>query len=131
MIELFLSTDGKHTVHASAETPEEMEQLAPKAKALYQKVLAEFGTKAQMWQTAMSGQSNGQSKSSVPAVKRIDTVAQARAAVTPHCPMHHKPMVYRQGRLGPFWSCNTRKPDGRWCPITKEAAGADDGRANA
>ena len=45
MIELFLSTDGKHTVHVTANTPEEMATLAPKAKALYKKVLEEFGTK--------------------------------------------------------------------------------------
>jgi hypothetical protein len=135
MIELFLSTDGKHTVHAAAETPEEMAELAPIAKALYQTVLEEFGTKAQMWHIALNGQSNGhsngQSKSSALFGKRIDTVAQAHAAVTPHCPMHQKPMVYRQGRLGPFWSCNTRKPDGRWCQVTKEVTAPVNGQSKA
>ena len=130
MIELFLSTDGKHTVHASAETPEEMAELAPIAQALYEKVLKDYGTKAAMWQTAINGNghANGQAKSNghAPAFKRIDTVEQAHAAVTPHCPMHHKPTMYRQGRLGPFWSCNTRKPDGRWCQITKEASGTSE-----
>jgi len=134
MIELFLSTDGKHTVHAVAETPEEMADLVPIAKALYEKVLEDYGTKAAMWQTALNGNghTNGQAKSNGHAQvsKRIDTVEQARAAVTPHCPMHQKPMVYRQGRLGPFWSCNTRKPDGRWCQITKEA-GVTNGQAGA
>lgn len=59
MIELFLSTDGKHTVHVVAQTPEEMTKLTPVAKALYQKVLQEFGTKAQMWDAAINGKSNG------------------------------------------------------------------------
>jgi hypothetical protein len=50
MIELFLSSDGKHTVHVSAETPEEITELAPKAKALYDKIVESYGNKAQMWQ---------------------------------------------------------------------------------
>lgn len=125
MIELFLSTDGKHTVHVSADTPEQMTELVPKAKALYQEVLAEFGAKGQAAQAPRNG--NGQAQVG----KRIDTVAQAQAAVTPHCPMHQTPMRYRQGRLGPFWSCPTRKPDGRWCPITKEVNAVGNGQANA
>ena len=125
MIELFLSTDGKHTVHVSADTPEQMTELVPKAKALYQAVLAEFGAKGQTAQAPRSG--NGQAQVG----KRIDTVAQAQAAVTPHCPMHQTPMRYRQGRLGPFWSCPTRKPDGRWCQITKEVTAVGNGQVTA
>jgi len=131
MIELFLSTDGKHTVHVSADTPEQMTALVPKAKALYQEVLAEFGTKGQVSQASLNGNGNQHSGNGQAQVsKRIDTVAQAQAAVTPHCPMHQTPMRYRQGRLGPFWSCPTRKPDGRWCPITKEVI-TGNGQANA
>lgn len=125
MIELFLSTDGKHTVHVSADTPEQMTELVPKAKALYQEVLAEFGAKGQTAQASRNG--NGQTQVG----KRVDTVAQAQAAVTPQCPVHQTPMRYRQGRLGPFWSCPTRKPDGRWCPITKEVTAVGNGQANA
>jgi hypothetical protein len=139
MIELFLSTDGKHTVHASAQTPEEMAKLAPVAKALYQKVLEDYGTKAAMWQSAMNGnghandQANGQAKSQAhaQASKRIDPVAQAQADAIPRCPMHQRPMVFRQGRMGPFWSCPTRKPDGRWCQVTKEVTGTGNGQAKA
>jgi hypothetical protein len=123
MLELFLSTDGKHTVHVSADTPEQMTALVATAKALYQEVLAAFGTKAQMWQSAINGQSHGKSNSQAQVGKRIDTVAQAQAAVTPHCPMHKRPMKYRQGRLGPFWSCPTRKPNGEWCRVTQEVDG--------
>ena len=135
MIELFLSTDGKHTVHASAQTPEEMAKLVPVAKALYRKVLEEFGSKAQMWSgvTQGNGHANGQAKSQpyVQGVKRIDPVAQAQADAILHCPMHQRPMVFRQGRMGPFWSCPTRKPDGRWCQVTKEVTRAGNGQVKA
>lgn len=113
MIEIFLSSDGKHTVHASADTAEHLKDLVPVVKALYREVIREFGTKAQPVTPEMSNghRSEGQ---------RIDTLAQAEAAVTPHCPLHHTPMNYRQGRMGPFWSCSRRKPDGRWCQVTQE-----------
>ena len=133
MIELFLSTDGKHTVHASAQTPEEMAKLAPVAKALYKRVLEEFGTKAQMWEAVVNGKSNshanGHAKSQTPGVRRMDPEVQADAI--PHCPMHQRPMVFRQGRLGPFWSCPTRGPNGRWCQVTKEVISAGNGQASA
>jgi hypothetical protein len=110
-----------------------MTVLAPIAKALYRHVLEEFGTKAQMWQTAINGNghANGQAKSNGHAqvVKRIDTVAQAHEAVTPRCPMHQRPMAFRQGRMGPFWSCPTRSATGRWCPVTKEVTGIGNGQA--
>ena len=125
MIELFLSSDGKHTVHISAETPEEFARLAPQAQALYEKVLERYGTKAQMWQTAIPVPGNGEAKVG----KRIDTVAEAREAIAPRCPMHDTPMVYRQGRFGSFWSCPVRKPDGRWCQVTKDIAKPANGEA--
>jgi hypothetical protein len=131
MIELFLSTDGKHTVHASAQTPEEMAKLAPVAKALYQKVLEEYGTKAQLWQAAINGNGHAKSNGRAPVVKRIDPVAQAQADAIPRCPMHQRPMVFRQGRMGPFWSCPTRKPDGRWCQVTKEVVTVGNGQRKA
>jgi hypothetical protein len=31
-------------------------------------------------------------------------------------PIHHnKPMVWVEGKNGPFWSCHTKNPDGTWC----------------
>jgi hypothetical protein len=135
MIELFLSTDGKHTVHVTAQTAEEMKVLGPVAKALYQEVLAEFGTKPQLWQAAMNGNgnTNGQTKSQSPApvIKRTEPVTQAQADVIPRCPLHLRPMIFRQGRLGPFWSCPTRKPDGRWCQVTQEVTGAANSQSKA
>src|SRR5687767_272523 len=111
MIELFLSSDGKHTVHASADTPEQLNGLLPAAKTLYYAIVQEFGTKAQQRQETVY--TNGQA----PVGKRADTVEQAREVVAPLCPTHKRPMRYREGRLGPFWSCPTRKPDGRWCQV--------------
>jgi hypothetical protein len=35
LIELYLSTDGKHTVHVAAETRAAMDELAPYARRLY------------------------------------------------------------------------------------------------
>jgi hypothetical protein len=115
MIELFLSTDGKHTVHVTAETPEEMATLVPEAKTLYQDVLRTYGTKPQLWSDAMHRTGNGQALVG----KRIDTVAQAHQAVAPVCPVHQTPMAYRQGKRGPFWSCHERMPDGQWCTVTQ------------
>jgi len=130
MIELFLSTDGKHTVHVSAQTPEEMAKLAPVAKALYRRVLEEFGTKAQMWDAAINGKSNGhangfaKSNGHARVYQRMEPAVQEQGDAIPLCPMHQRPMAFRQGRMGPFWSCPTRKPDGRWCQVTMEVTGA-------
>lgn len=84
MIELYLSSDGKHTVHVSADTPEQLRDLVPAAKVLYREVVAEFGAKSPMLPEATPAPSNGHTAVG----QRIDTVAQAQAAVTPHCPLH-------------------------------------------
>lgn len=124
MIELFLSSDGKHTVHVSAGTPEQLRELVPAANALYRDVLATYGTKAQLWG---NGHSNGQATVG----KRVDTVEQARDLVVPSCPVHQKAMVYKHGRYGDFWSCHQRKPDGRWCNVTYEVTKTGNGHATA
>ena len=127
MIELYLSSDGKHTVHVSADTPEQLRDLVPAAKVLYREVVAEFGGKAQALPEAISAPSNGHAAVG----KRIDTVAHAQAAVTPLCPMHKTALKLRQGRLGPFWSCPRRKPDGRWCQVTQDVTDTGNGYAQA
>jgi hypothetical protein len=124
MIELYLSSDGKHTVHVTAETPAEMAALVPEAKALYQDVLRTYGTKAQMWGDAIHGKGNGHTNGREPVGRRVDTVEQAREAVAPVCPLHQKPMAYRQGRSGPFWSCHTRFTNGEWCKVTQPVTSA-------
>ena len=127
MIELFLSTDGKHTVHASAETFEELTKVTPQAKALYQKVLSEFGGKVQFRNGVNGANGNGQR----PMGKRIDTVEQAREVVAPQCPKHEGAMVYREGRRGPFWSCPVRDLDGKWCKQTREMSRSRCGQNSA
>jgi hypothetical protein len=118
MIELYLSSDGKHTVHLSAETPEKMAGLLPKAKALYGAVVRQYGTKAQMWRQVTSGQ----------AAIKANSGQETQAPV---CPIHNRRMVYRQGRYGAFWSCPARTPSGRWCPVTKDASAPGNGQTTA
>jgi hypothetical protein len=115
MIELFLSSDGKHTVHVSAETPEELTDLAPKAKALYEKIIESYGNKAQMWQLAIDKE-----PARLKNAREIPARAENSSGTTPNCPMHNKPMKLRQGKYGSFWYCAVRNPDGRWCQVTKE-----------
>ena len=81
MIELSLSSDGKHTVHISAETPEELAELAPKAKALYDKIVESYGNKAQMWQEAGIVKEHSHDLPAGP--KRIDTLQEAAEALAP------------------------------------------------
>jgi hypothetical protein len=118
MIELFLSSDGKHTVHVSADTPEELTELAPSAKELYETILQSYGNKAQMWQEAGIVKAHTSALPVEP--KRIETPQAAEAAVAPRCPVHDQPMKLRRGVYGTFWSCSVRSPVGRWCSFTKE-----------
>jgi hypothetical protein len=127
MIELYLSSDGKHTVHVTAETREQMEELAPYARSLYERVLKQYGTKPQMWEAARSGQGNGH----VTAEKRSTANGAASHAGAPLCPEHERPMAYRQGRFGAFWSCPTKRPDGTWCMHTVQVPQPDNGPAAA
>lgn len=133
MIELYLSSDGKHTVHVTAHTQEQMNELAPYARALYEKVLAHYGTKAQMWGEAINSQArrkrvNGQADGQARVGKRVDTPEQAREMVAPRCPEHATPMAYRQGRYGAFWSCPRKNPDGSWCTRTQQVTRAGNGQ---
>ena len=124
MIELFLSSDGKHTVHIAAETPVELAKLAPSARSLYQKVLESYGTKAQMWQEVTGAKGNGEVKIN----QRVDAPKGVIGAEPPRCPVHDRPMVQRQGRFGAFWSCPTRQFNGSWCQVTREISAPGDGQ---
>jgi hypothetical protein len=124
MIELFLSSDGKHTVHIAAETPVELAKLAPSARSLYQKVLEVYGTKAQMWQEVTGAKGNGEVKTS----PQTGALEGALEANPPRCPVHGRAMVQRQGRFGAFWSCPTRQFNGSWCQVTREISTPGDGQ---
>jgi hypothetical protein len=115
MIELFLSSDGKHTVHVSAETPEELAELVPKAQALYEKIIQSYGNKAQMWHPAID-----QAPARLKNAREIPARVETRSGAAPICPMHDRPMKLRRGVYGAFWSCSVRSPVGRWCSFTKE-----------
>lgn len=139
MIELYLSSDGKHTVHAKADTQSQMDELLPYATGLYEQVLKTYGTKPQLWEPVMNGRANskaarshanGGANGQAPAQvgRRVDTPAQAREAVNPHCQLHGTPMRYRQGKYGAFWSCPQRNPDGSWCTYTQQIAQTGNGQ---
>jgi hypothetical protein len=128
MIELYLSSDGKHTVHVAAETPAQMNVLANYADALYARVLQQYGTKPQLWEAARTGQTTGQTNGHASAEKRSAPAAQAPADA-PLCPEHERPLAYRQGRFGAFWSCPTRRPDGSWCTYTVQVSQTSNGQA--
>ena len=120
MVELYLSSDGKHTVHVGADTPEEMVKLLPQAQVIYDAVVRKYGTKARMWHEAGNGET----------VKTVEAKP-ANGVNAPVCPMHNRPMAYRKGRFGDFWSCPTRLPHGGWCTVTKEAAKPANGEVAA
>ena len=110
MMELYLSSDGKHTVHVSAETVDKMIKPLPQAKLIYEAVVRTYGTKAQMWNKPANG--NGQVKGNG-----------KHKGEAPLCPVHKTPMAYREGRYGAFWSCPTRTEDGGWCSCTFDVNG--------
>lgn len=115
MIEFYLSTDGKHTVHLSAETAEELNRLAPVARSLYESIVASYGNKPELWEKVIN---------SKPGSRPMPQPApQVAAPQPPVCPVHNQPMRLRQGRRGNFWSCSARDEWGEWCKETKNAAG--------
>jgi len=114
MMELFLSSDGKHTVHVSTDTPEKLAELLPQAATLYEEVVRRFGNKAQLWQQAATARAGNDAA----AQGRADAVREAAESSAPRCPLHGKKMVFRRGRFGGFWSCPARTPGGRWCRYT-------------
>ena len=48
--EIYFSTDGKHTVHAKATTPEGRKAGLDWAFKAYERITVRLGTKAQMWE---------------------------------------------------------------------------------
>jgi hypothetical protein len=116
MIELFLSSDGKHTIHASAGTPAELAELGPKARALYEKIIENCGNKVPMWQLTID-----QEPATLKNARESPPRARNRRCSIPICPIHGRLMRLRQGKYGTFWSCPVHNRDGRWCVVTKEA----------
>ena len=106
MMERFLSSDGKHTVHVAAETPDKLIQLLPQAKLVYEAVVQAYGKNPAQKPANSNGNGNAKCHGEAPL-----------------CPVHKTPMAYREGRYGSFWSCPTRTADGGWCPCTFDVNG--------
>ena len=107
MMELFLSSDGKHTVHVSADTPDKLIEMLPQAKLVYEAVVRAYGGKGH-GQKPTNGKANGNGR----------TESEA-----PVCPVHKTPMAYRHGRFGAFWSCPIKDENGIWCSSTMDSNG--------
>jgi hypothetical protein len=107
MMEVFLSSDGKHTVHVEAETPDKLLKLLPQAKSVYEAVVRAYGGKGQ---EPRHGEPKGDDDGEL-------------GGEAPLCPVHKTPMAYREGRYGAFWSCPTRMADGDWCNCTFDVDG--------
>jgi hypothetical protein len=112
MMELFLSSDGKHTVHVSAETPDKLIEMLPQAKLVYEAVVHAYGGKGYV-QRPTNGKTNGKGNG--------NGKTEGKA---PLCPVHKTPMAYREGRYGAFWSCPTKDENGIWCSCTMDPKGA-------
>lgn len=99
--ELFLSTDGKHTVRVKAETPKARKDAMEYAKQVYERILARYGTKAEQY-TKLNG-------------------LQTNKKIAPMCGIHGNPMVWKEGdskttgKHYAFWACPTKNADNSFC----------------
>ena len=112
MMELFLSSDGKHTVHVTGEGADELFNALPQAKMLYEAVVKAYGSK-------VSGPKRGTEKRE----KEGGNGHDSDHGEAPLCPVHKTPMAYREGKYGAFWSCPTKTSDGGWCNCTMDVDG--------
>ena len=108
-IELFLSTDGKHTVHYEAETPEGRRRGLEAAMALYNAIEKKYGSKADMWGKVMNGKTSPQKPAKKVAQEETSAVVDegAEGTVTPMCPDCGEEMTKRKGKSSgkEFWGC--------------------------
>lgn|SRR3990167_4147344 len=101
-LQLFLSTDGKHTVHVETDVmanKEERKKAIADAMKLYNFVKGMYGTKADMWEGKIGKQP-------------------AQATIQPQkvCSLCGSPMEYKEG-----FSKKTNKPWSGWfCTSVKE-----------
>lgn len=109
MIDVYLSSDGKHTVHLNVATVEESEKLLPDALRLYGLIVEQLGTKPALWEAVMNGKQSQNGNGHLSA----GTVPADESA--PVCEFHQVPMTWQDSAYGRFWSCHRRNPDGSWC----------------
>ena len=87
MIEIFLSTDGKHTVRVEA-TKGAVNEAYDQASKIYNQILKDHGAGTKV-QAAKEKNGNGNHEK------------------VPSCPECGSDMVKRQGAFGDFWGCST------------------------
>jgi hypothetical protein len=103
--ELFLSTDGKQTVHVKASTKEGRASAIKWAKVVFEAVRSRYGTKQEL-----------NAKTYNPPLKKVDPNA-------PICAIHNAPMTLKPAGVSKttnkpypaFWSCGERLSDGSFC----------------
>jgi len=115
MVEIYLSTDGKHTVHISPVPVSEAGKVLREALGIYRAIVAQLGTKPRLWETVMNGKRPGH-----PTQAASNPIAGTGQA--PLCQVHQTPLVLRQGRHGRFYSCPRQDERGQWCGYTQNAA---------
>jgi hypothetical protein len=126
MIQLYLSSDGKHTVNVSADSADQLEKLVPYAKELYTSVLGEFGGRVQANKVVKQAKANSQATSATGQAN-----GQPQGMSVPTCPEHGRPLVLREGKWGQFWSCPAKLADGSWCTQTAKVQPSGNGQAVA
>jgi len=112
MIDFYLSSDGKHTVHVFADTPEEMVRLLPR-NGLYDTVVNSYGNKAQMWESVVNGKTNGAIKAG--ARPKWRTYCQSGSPLSDAQPAN----ATAPRAIRPLWSCPARLANGHWCTVTR------------
>lgn len=91
MLKLILSTDGKHSVWVETDkvkNHQELDAVYDNAKYLYEKIVKDLGTKAEMWGEIMNG-NNKKPKANGPV-----------------CPKCGAVMIKRKGDKGLFYGCS-------------------------
>lgn len=112
-IELYLSTDGKHTVHYTAESPTGRKKGLIAAMTLFDAIKAKYGTKADMW----GGMMNGKQKASKPAVEPVKTK---------DCPECGGTMGFvegvskKTGKKFAMWKCQANGDHIEWINLSKK-----------
>ena len=111
--QVFLSSDGKHTVVVSADNQVEATQGLQWAQTTYEAIVGRYGLKGQQPKT------NGEQPAPAATLEAV-----------PECAVHLLPMVRVEGKHGPFWSCHQRNADGSGASTDLPARAERSGRAS-
>jgi hypothetical protein len=101
--EIYMSTDGKHTIHAGADTVEEFDKVVGVVKQHFEKMYIEQKEKANL--KTNFNKAGGSVDSKTQYADRFTSEGKM-------CPIHNVPMVERTGKFGKFYS---HKAEEGWC----------------